>query len=67
MRGLNKLAVVSLIALGVPALGAGSSFAADPDGLAEAGVLKVGIIPAEDARAVVRQNRKTLWTRLARP
>ncbi len=31
------------------------------DGLAEPGVLKVGIIPAEDARAVVKQS-KECWT-----
>ena len=30
------------------------------DGLAEAGVLKVGIIPAEDARAVVRQSQAVI-------
>jgi phosphonate transport system substrate-binding protein len=34
--------------------------AAQPDGLAEAGVLKVGLIPAEDARAVVRQSRDVM-------
>jgi phosphonate transport system substrate-binding protein len=31
-----------------------------PDGLAEAGVLKVGIIPAEDGRAVVRQSKEVM-------
>jgi phosphonate transport system substrate-binding protein len=31
-----------------------------PDGLAEAGVLKVGIIPAEDGRAVVRQSKEVI-------
>ena len=30
------------------------------DGLAEAGVLKVGIIPAEDGRAVVRQSKEVM-------
>jgi phosphonate transport system substrate-binding protein len=31
-----------------------------PEGLAEAGVLKVGIIPAEDGRAVVRQSKEVM-------
>jgi phosphonate transport system substrate-binding protein len=34
--------------------------AAQSDGLAEPGVLKVGLIPAEDARAVVRQSKDVM-------
>ncbi len=36
------------------------ALAAGPDGLAEAGVLKVGIIPAEDGRAVVKQSKEVM-------
>src|SRR5581483_5809485 len=61
MRGLKRLAVVSLLAIGAPLVIANSAaVAADPDGLAESGVLKVGIIPAEDARAVVRQSKEVM-------
>jgi phosphonate transport system substrate-binding protein len=37
-----------------------STAAAQSDGLSERGVLKVGLIPAEDARAVVRQSRDVM-------
>jgi len=37
-----------------------SAAAAQSDGLAESGVLKVGLIPAEDARAVVRQSKAVM-------
>lgn len=63
MRGFNRLAVVFSVALGAAAIlgAAGSPALADgPDGLAEAGVLKVGIIPAEDGRAVVRQSKEVM-------
>jgi phosphonate transport system substrate-binding protein len=50
-----------LLAIGVVLACANNPvFAADPDGLAESGVLKVGIIPAEDARAVVRQSKEVM-------
>ena len=60
MRGFNRLAVIAagavllLGAINRPVLADG------PDGLAEAGVLKVGIIPAEDGRAVVRQSKEVM-------
>ena len=61
MRGFKRLAVICLLAIGTPFVIANSpAVAADPDGLAEAGVLKVGIIPAEDARAVVRQSKDVM-------
>src|SRR5262245_3041337 len=37
-----------------------SAASAQSDGLAEPGVLKVGLIPAEDARAVVRQSKDVM-------
>jgi phosphonate transport system substrate-binding protein len=60
MRSFNRLAVVAagaalvFSAINLPARAEG------PDGLAEAGVLKVGIIPAEDGRAVVRQSKEVM-------
>jgi len=60
MRGLRRLTVLSLLAVAAFAIGRGPAVAADPDGLAEAGVLKVGIIPAEDSRAVVRQSKEVM-------
>lgn len=61
MRHLNRLALLSLLAIGTPlAIASNTALAADPDGLAETGVLKVGIIPAEDARAVVRQSKDVM-------
>jgi len=61
MRGLKRIAAVSLLAIGAAGVFAISpSAAADPDGLAEANVLKVGIIPAEDSRAVVRQSKDVM-------
>jgi phosphonate transport system substrate-binding protein len=61
MGGLRRLAVVSLLAVVAPLAVAGNpAVAADPDGLAESGVVKVGIIPAEDARAVVRQSKEVM-------
>jgi phosphonate transport system substrate-binding protein len=59
MRGLNKAAALSAFAIGVTLAIAPPAAAAD-DGLAEPGVLKVGIIPAEDARAVVRQSKEVM-------
>jgi len=60
MRGFNRLAMMAAGAVLV--LGAISRpvMADGPDGLAEAGVLKVGIIPAEDGRAVVRQSKEVM-------
>lgn len=60
MRAVNRLAVVAAGA--VLMLGAVNRpvMAEGPDGLAEAGVLKVGIIPAEDGRAVVRQSKEVM-------
>jgi phosphonate transport system substrate-binding protein len=60
MRAVNRLAVVAAGA--VLMLGAANRpvMAEGPDGLAEAGVLKVGIIPAEDGRAVVRQSKEVI-------
>jgi phosphonate transport system substrate-binding protein len=60
MRGFNRLAVIAAGAVLV--LGAVNRpvMADGPDGLAEAGVLKVGIIPAEDGRAVVRQSKEVM-------
>jgi phosphonate transport system substrate-binding protein len=61
MRDLGRLAVICLLAIGAPLAVSGSpAVAADPDGLAETGVVKVGIIPAEDARAVVRQSKEVM-------
>jgi len=60
MRSL-RLAVIFLLAVSAPIVVASSlTIAATPDGLAEADVLKVGIIPAEDARAVVRQSQDVM-------
>src|SRR6516225_3409069 len=60
MREARQLVVIS-ICIGVSFAAASTPVvAADADGLAEAGVLKVGIIPAEDARAVVRQSKDVM-------
>lgn len=61
MRGFHKFALISLLTIGATAMfGGANSPAVAADGLAEAGVLKVGIIPAEDARAVVRQSKAVM-------
>jgi phosphonate transport system substrate-binding protein len=61
MHGFLKFAVISLLTIGATAMfGGANSPAVAADGLAEAGVLKVGIIPAEDARAVVRQSKAVM-------
>ena len=61
MRNANKLAAISKILVGTALfLGAVNCPALAEDGLAEAGVLKVGIIPAEDGRAVVRQSKEVM-------
>jgi len=59
MRSFNRLAVIFSVAIGA-AVTFGPAIAAGPDGLAEAGVLKVGIIPAEDGRAVVKQSKEVM-------
>ena len=59
MRSFNRLAVVAIGAALVCATSLPAA-AEGPDGLAEAGVLKVGIIPAEDGRAVVRQSKEVM-------
>jgi phosphonate transport system substrate-binding protein len=59
MPGLKKAAVMSALAIGAALASAGPAGAAG-DGLAEPGVLKVGIIPAEDARAVVKQSKEVM-------
>jgi phosphonate transport system substrate-binding protein len=52
---------VSLLAIGAClAFGCAATTAFAEDGLAEPGVLTVGIIPAEDARAVVRQSKAVM-------
>jgi phosphonate transport system substrate-binding protein len=58
MRGFNRLAVLATGAVLV--FGAANRPAMAEDGLAEAGILKVGIIPAEDSRAVVRQSKEVM-------
>ena len=64
MRSANKLAAIAKILVGTALLlGAVSRSAIAgeaADGLAEPGVLKVGIIPAEDGRAVVRQSKEVM-------
>ena len=64
MRNTNKLAAISRILVGTALLLGAVSHSATAgeaaDGLAESGVLKVGIIPAEDARAVVRQSKEVM-------
>jgi len=61
MRYVRQLVVISAFCIGVPfAATSRPAVAAGADGLAEAGVLKVGIIPAEDARAVVRQSKDVM-------
>ena len=64
MRSANKLAVISKILVGAALLIGAVSHPAiageAADGLAEPGVLKVGIIPAEDGRAVVRQSKEVM-------
>src|ERR1700736_162821 len=61
MHGFKRFAVIGLLAIGTPlVMVSGPAVAAGPDGLAEEGVLKVGIIPAEDARAVVRQSKEVM-------
>ena len=61
MREARQLVVISAFCIGVPfAATSRPAVAAGADGLAETGVLKVGIIPAEDARAVVRQSKDVM-------
>ena len=61
MCDMKQLVVISAFCIGVSfAVASTPVVAADADGLAEAGVLKVGIIPAEDARAVVRQSKDVM-------
>jgi phosphonate transport system substrate-binding protein len=61
MRYVRQLVVISAFCIGVPfAATSRPAVAAGADGLAETGVLKVGIIPAEDARAVVRQSKDVM-------
>jgi phosphate/phosphite/phosphonate ABC transporter binding protein len=61
MHGLKRFAAIGLLGIGAPlVLASCPAVAAGPDGLAEEGVLKVGIIPAEDARAVVRQSKDVM-------
>ena len=61
MHGFKRFAAIGLLGIGAPlVLASCPAVAAGPDGLAEEGVLKVGIIPAEDARAVVRQSKDVM-------
>ena len=61
MRDVRQLVIISAFCIGVPfAATSRPAVAAGADGLAETGVLKVGIIPAEDARAVVRQSKDVM-------
>ena len=61
MRYVRQLVVISAFCIGAPfAATSRPAVAAGADGLAETGVLKVGIIPAEDARAVVRQSKDVM-------
>jgi phosphonate transport system substrate-binding protein len=60
MRGFNRLAMIAAGAVLVLGAIDRPVMADGPDGLAEAGVLKVGIIPAEDGRAVVRQSKEVM-------
>ena len=61
MHDFKRFAAIGLLAIGAPlVLASCPAVAAGPDGLAEEGVLKVGIIPAEDARAVVRQSKDVM-------
>ena len=61
MCDMKQLVVISAFCIGVWFVAASTPVvAAGADGLAEAGVLKVGIIPAEDARAVVRQSKDVM-------
>ena len=53
MRGLKSLAAMALLALCAPAFGQAN----DP---AKTGVLRIGFIPAEDSRAMVRQSQDIL-------
>src|SRR5467141_1239797 len=53
MRGLKSLAAIALLALCAPAFGQAN----DP---AKTGVLRIGFIPAEDSRAMVRQSQDIL-------
>jgi phosphonate transport system substrate-binding protein len=59
MLGLKQAAALSALMIGASLVFSGPAAAAG-DGLAEPGVLKVGIIPAEDARAVVRQSKEVI-------
>jgi len=59
MPKVTQAAALSILAFGAALAFAGPAAAAG-DGLAEPGVLKVGIIPAEDARAVVRQSKEVM-------
>src|SRR5436189_2055884 len=53
MRGLKGLAAIALLALCAPAFGQAN----DP---AKSGVLRIGFIPAEDSRAMIRQSQDIL-------
>lgn len=59
MHKLKAVAVFFALAIGAT-LVVSNPAAAAGDGLAQPGVLKVGIIPAEDARAVVRQSQAVM-------
>jgi len=59
MLKVTQAAALSILAFGAALALVGPATAAG-DGLAEPGVLKVGIIPAEDARAVVRQSKEVM-------
>jgi len=59
MPKVTQAAALSILVFGAALAFAGPAAAAG-DGLAERGVLKVGIIPAEDARAVVRQSKEVM-------
>src|SRR6478609_3731140 len=60
MRGLNRFAIITAGVIVAFCTAQRPAAAAGADGLAEPGVLKVGIIPAEDARAVVRQSKDVM-------
>ena len=59
MVRFNQAVALSTLVVGAT-LSLASPAAAADDGLAEPGTLKVGIIPAEDARAVVRQSKDVM-------
>jgi len=61
MKSRKTIALIGLLVITIPvAVANGPALGAGPDGLAEDGVLKVGIIPAEDSRAVVRQSKDVM-------